>query len=147
MDSCLCADPAVNVRSTRSAACFRVRIVSSARVHETGAMIVRTIVTFRGSVNACGCPDLLSPMLRFAVPPSLDPLAPCVKGLSEDELVPYSALNEEAKAVPIGCEGLVRTRCQTLKTVHKHMFGRGKQIHTTALFRSCRPCRQLPTAV
>ncbi len=30
-------------------------------------------------------------------------------GLGEDEPVPYSALNEEAEAVPIGCEGLVRS--------------------------------------
>lgn len=29
-------------------------------------------------------------------------------GRGEDELVPYSTLNEEAEAVPIGCEGLVR---------------------------------------
>ena len=33
-------------------------------------------------------------------------------GLGEEDLVPYLTLNEEAEAVPIGCEGLVRPRLQ-----------------------------------
>lgn len=44
-------------------------------------------------------------MSHFAVPL---PSPRSAVGLSEDELVPYSVLNEEAEAVPIGCEGLVR---------------------------------------
>lgn len=51
-------------------------------------------------------PDLLSPgsrSLYVSTPHAL------FEGLGEQELVSYSTLNEEAEAVPIGCEGLVRT--------------------------------------
>lgn len=126
-------------RHTRSPGCsrFRVRVASSTWGGSTRLAPYNNGPGFlafpRLGILASRCLLFLhTPLLICSLPhdsfffcPALLPSARStlwMEGLSEEELVPYSALNEEAEAVPIGCEGLVRVH---ILLSHSHNVTRG----------------------